>query len=63
MPTWWSRSYYAGSVGQVSQSTVKKYIANQKGSLMRKTCKYRLYPNPAQQELLRVATVRSLPSI
>ena len=27
----WSRSYYAGTVGHVSEATVKKYIANQKG--------------------------------
>ena len=26
----WSRSYYIGSVGHVSEATVKKYIANQK---------------------------------
>jgi putative transposase len=26
----WSRSYYAGSVGHVSEETVKAYIANQK---------------------------------
>src|SRR6516162_2301677 len=31
LPTLWSRSYYAGTVGQVSEATVKKYIANQKG--------------------------------
>ena len=31
MPTLWSRSYYAGTVGHVSESTVKKYIENQKG--------------------------------
>lgn len=30
MPSLWSRSYYIGSVGHVSESTVKKYIANQK---------------------------------
>jgi putative transposase len=30
MPTLWSRSYYAGTVGHVSESTVKKYIENQK---------------------------------
>ena len=30
LPTFWSRSYYAGSVGQVSESTVRKYIENQK---------------------------------
>jgi putative transposase len=30
-PTLWSRSYYAGTVGHVSESTVKKYIENQKG--------------------------------
>lgn len=26
----WTRSYYAGSVGHVSEATVKKYIENQK---------------------------------
>jgi putative transposase len=31
LPTLWSRSYYAGTVGHVSESTVKKYIAKQKG--------------------------------
>lgn len=31
MPTLWSRSYYAGTVGHVSESTVEKYIENQKG--------------------------------
>jgi len=31
MPTLWSRSYYAGTVGHVSEATVKKYIENQKG--------------------------------
>jgi putative transposase len=31
MPTLWSRSYYAGTVGHVSESTVQKYIENQKG--------------------------------
>ena len=31
MPTLWSRSYYAGTVGHVSESTVKKYIENQEG--------------------------------
>jgi putative transposase len=31
IPTLWSRSYYAGSVGHVSESVVLKYIENQKG--------------------------------
>ncbi len=31
LPTLWSRSYYAGTVGHVSESVVKKYIASQKG--------------------------------
>ena len=30
-PTLWSRSYFAGSVGSVTASAVKKYIAQQKG--------------------------------
>jgi putative transposase len=31
LPTLWSRSYYAGSVGHVSATVVEKYIAEQKG--------------------------------
>ena len=31
LPTLWSRSYYAGSVGHVSTATVERYIADQKG--------------------------------
>ena len=31
LPTLWSRSYYAGTVGHVSEAPVKKYIENQKG--------------------------------
>jgi putative transposase len=31
LPTLWSRSYYAGSVGHVSADTVQAYIAAQKG--------------------------------
>lgn len=31
LPTLWSRSYYAGTIGHVSESTIKKYIADQKG--------------------------------
>lgn len=31
LPTLWSRSYYAGTVGHVSDSVVRKYINNQKG--------------------------------
>ena len=31
LPTLWSRSYYVGSVGHVSEATVKKYIEKQKG--------------------------------
>lgn len=30
LPSMWSRSYYVGSIGTVSESTVKRYIANQK---------------------------------
>ena len=29
LPTLWSRSYYAGSVGQVSAATIARYIAEQ----------------------------------
>lgn len=32
LPTLWSRSYYAGSVGAVSEATIKRYIESQKGS-------------------------------
>ncbi|MBV8607770.1 MAG: IS200/IS605 family transposase [Singulisphaera sp.] len=31
LPTLWSRSYYAGSVGHVSAATVERYIAEQEG--------------------------------
>ncbi len=31
LPTLWSRSYYAGSVGHVSAKTLEAYIAAQKG--------------------------------
>ena len=31
LPTLWSRSYYAGSVGSVSETVVRKYIEDQKG--------------------------------
>lgn len=31
LPTLWSRSCYAGTVGHVSQATVKRYIESQKG--------------------------------
>lgn len=32
LPTLWSRSYYAGTVGHVSEKTVRAYIENQKRS-------------------------------
>lgn len=31
LPTLWSRSYYAGTVGHVSAATVERYIDGQKG--------------------------------
>jgi putative transposase len=31
LPTLWSRSYYAGTVGHVSAATVERYLASQKG--------------------------------
>ena len=31
LPTLWSRSYYAGTVGSVSEDTVRDYIESQKG--------------------------------
>ena len=30
MPTLWSRSYYIGTIGHISDDTVRKYIENQK---------------------------------
>ena len=30
LPCLWTRSYYAGTIGNVSEQTVKKYIENQK---------------------------------
>lgn len=32
IPSLWSRSYYAGTVGRVSEKTVRAYIENQKRS-------------------------------
>ena len=31
LPTLWSRSYYSGSVGSVSEAVIRKYIEAQKG--------------------------------
>jgi len=31
LPTLWSKSYYTGTVGRVSEETIKKYIESQKG--------------------------------
>jgi putative transposase len=31
LPSLWSRAYYAGSVGHVSDATVRRYLAAQKG--------------------------------
>ncbi|MGE5296846.1 MAG: IS200/IS605 family transposase [Solirubrobacterales bacterium] len=31
IPTLWSRSYFAGTVGHVSAATIERYIAEQKG--------------------------------
>jgi len=31
LPTLWSRSYYAGTVGHVSEATIRRYIEAQKG--------------------------------
>lgn len=36
LPTLWSRSYYAGTVGYVSEETVCKYIESQKASEKRR---------------------------
>lgn len=32
LPTLWTRSYYAGTIGHASEETVKKYIQHQKKS-------------------------------
>lgn len=32
LPTLWSRSYFAASVGAVSEATIRRYIAAQKGA-------------------------------
>src|SRR4051794_2397233 len=31
LPTLWSRTYFAGSIGHVSAATIERYIAEQKG--------------------------------
>lgn len=31
LPTLWSRSYFAATVGAVSEATIRRYIADQKG--------------------------------
>lgn len=31
LPTLWSRSYFAGSVGSVTEAAIRKYMAEQKG--------------------------------
>lgn len=31
LPTLWSRSYFASTVGAVSEATIRRYIENQKG--------------------------------
>ena len=31
LPTLWNRNYYAGSVGHVNETTIRKYIEDQKG--------------------------------
>jgi putative transposase len=33
LPSLWSRSYYVGSIGHVSEATVRRYIETQKGRL------------------------------
>jgi putative transposase len=32
LPTLWSRSYFAASVGAVSEATIRRYVAAQKGA-------------------------------
>ena len=31
LPTLWSRSYYAATIGHISEETVRRYIEDQKG--------------------------------
>ena len=31
LPTLWTRSYYVESIGHISETTIKRYIADQKG--------------------------------
>ncbi len=52
LPTLWSRSCYAGTVGHVSQATVKRCMENQKGKQLIRSHKCRLYPNRAQEAAL-----------
>jgi len=35
LPTLWSRSYYAGSIGSVSEATIRRYIEGQKDEAWR----------------------------
>lgn len=53
LPSLWSRSYSMGSVGHVSEATVRRYLANQQGRHeMRKMMKYHLYPTDVQTKAL-----------
>jgi putative transposase len=52
LPTLWSRSYFAASVGSVTEVAIQRYLEAQKGVEMRRTYRYRLYPTRAQTAAL-----------
>jgi REP element-mobilizing transposase RayT len=52
LPCLWSRSYYAGTVGAVSESVIRRYIDSQKGKQVRRAFKYRLFTNANQEREL-----------
>src|SRR5207237_200333 len=54
MPTLWSRSYDAGTVGHAFRIDGQKIYREPKGKIVRKTFKYRLYPTRPQTEALLV---------
>ena len=59
LPTRWSRSYYAGSIGAGSEAVVRCYIEAQKGvRAMKLVAAVRLLPGPEQADLLRTTLER-----
>lgn len=62
IPTFWSRTYYAGSVGHVSESTVKKYIENQNVADA-KDVQISFVSQPSPARVAAGTAVRSLPSV